>query len=247
MEGDKIMMNLSELLTAIKMDLGIYGLALPFKDPDKTLYDVIKLRTIKTFSPFMPNVIKLPINLSDLNCLQSMYTESIYEIPDVFGGRTLLYIRKVNAKNKLLGAGYLSPILDTDINLYNQLAMVQASANLVSTVTPPLTFKFTPPNLLHLFNFATAYGEVDIEFALEHAANLSTVTPTMWESFYELALIDIKRFLYGTLKHYTDIQTAYGTINLRIDEWQNAEQDRKELVERWRDTYHLETEQFFII
>ena len=35
-------MNLSEMLTMIKMDIGIYMVPLPFENPDKVLFDVIK-------------------------------------------------------------------------------------------------------------------------------------------------------------------------------------------------------------
>ena len=94
---------------------------------------------------------------------------------------------------------------------------------------------------------ATAYGKVDIEIAVEHADNLSTIPNTAWESFYELALLDIKRFLYNAMKHYTELQTAYGTVQLKIDDWQSAESDRKELIERLRDIYHLEAQPLFII
>lgn len=241
------MMNLSELLTSIKMDVGIYGLALPFENPDKTLYDVIKLKTLKTFSPFCPQVMKFTLSLSEMVCKQSMYYESIYEIPPIFGERNLLYIKKVTPKNKALGAGYAAPLFDSDIDTYSSLAMAQANANLISQAAPAVTFKFRPPNVLHLFYMATYFGEIDIEVCLEHAENLSTISPTSWESFYELALLDIKRFLYNTLKHYSEIQTAYGTINLKIDEWSSAESDRKDLIEKWRDIYHLDTDTIIII
>jgi hypothetical protein len=241
-------MNLSELLTAIKMDLGIYGLALPFPDGDNALYGVLKLKTLKTFSLFCPQVMRISLNLSELKNLQNFYTESIYEIPDIFGERLILFIRKVTPRNKMFGYGFTSPVFDGDINTYNNMAMTQASANLMSMAAPAMTHKFTAPNLLHLFNTASSYNEIDVEFALEHAPNMSTITPMSWDSFYELSLLDIKRFLYNTMKHYGEIQTAYGTINLKIDDWASAEADRKDMLEKWKDLYHMDiSEQFMII
>lgn len=241
------MMNLSETLTSLKMDLGIYGISLPFDDPDKSLTEVLNLRSIKTFSQFYPHVIRIDLKLDQLRIVKSHYQESIYEIPDVFGDRKIMYVRKVEPKNKLAGSGYLNPVMDDSLDLYNSLMMGQASANLLSTATPPFTFKFVEPNLLHLYNMSTIANELTVEFALEHFPNLSSIPNTAWESFYELALLDVKRFLYNALKHHNELQTAYGTINMRIDDWSNAESDRKELIERWRDVYHLDTEQFFII
>ena len=241
------MMNMSELITSIKMDLGIYGLALPFNNPEQVLVDVIKLKTIKFFSPFEPYILQVPLNLNNLNCLKNQYNESVYEIPNLFGDRRLLYVKKVNARNKLLGNGYVNPMFDDSIDIYDDLMMTQANANLLSVAAPPITFKYMKPNLLYLYNMATMYGEVDVEFAFEHADNLMTIPETSFASFYELASLDMKMFLYNTVKHYNDIQTAYGTISLKIDDWASAESDRKDLLNGWKDLYHLDTEQFFII
>lgn len=241
-------MNASQLLTSIKMDLGIYSIKLPFEDPDKAMMEVIKLKTLKTFSTFYPQILTLTIDLNKIECVKQEYTESVYNLPmDLFGGREIMYVRNIMLKNRLLGNGFISPVFDGSVDTYNMMMMTQASANLASIAAPAITFKFSPPNQLHLYNVATAYGEVSIEFGVEHADNLSTIPETAWESFYELALVDIKRFLYNAMKHYNELQTAYGTINLRLDDWSNAESDRKEIVERMKDTYHLEHEQFFII
>lgn len=241
-------MNLTQLLTSLKMDLGIYGLRLPFDNPDEAMMDVIKLKSLKTFSSFYPQIKTISVDLAkDLECIKEEYTESIYIIPDIFAGREIMYIRNIVLKSKLLGNGFISPTFDGSIETYNMLMMTQANANLASVAAPAITFKFDPPNKMHLYNVATAYGVIDIEFGVEHAENLSTIPVTAWESFYELALLDIKRFLYNIMKHYNEIQTAYGTLNMRIDEWSNAESDRKDLIEKWKDVYHLEHEQFFII
>jgi hypothetical protein len=241
------MMNLSELFTSLKMDLGIYGISLPFEDENKVLHQTLKLKTIKTFSQFYPQILRLDMDLDDLVCLKSHYNESIYQLPDVFGDRQVMYVRKIEQKNKLLGNGYVNPVLDDSLDMYNSLMLGQAAANLTSAATPPFTFKFLAPNLLYLYNMSTMAGQLTIEFGLEHFDNLMSVPATSWESFYELALLDIKHFLYGVLKHYDEIETAHGRINLKIDDWANAQSERKDLIEKWRDVYHLDTEQFFII
>jgi len=241
------MMNLSELLTSIKMDLGIYGLALPFKNADEALYDVIKLKTVKTFSPFSPQIIELVFDLKELNCLEALYTKSKYELPDMFGNRRILYIRNVSPRSKLIGNGYVTSTYDDGVDSYNGLMMTQANANLVSIAAPPITFKFEPPNIMYLYNFATNYGELDVSLAVEHAPNLASISPTTWETFYELANLDIQAFLYNTLKHYTEIQTAYGTINLKIDDWSSAASERKDMIEKMKDTFHLDNLTVYVV
>lgn len=241
------MMNLSELLTSIKMDLGIYGLALPFKNADEALYDVLKLKTLKTFSPFSPQIIDMTIDLKELVCLKALYTQSKYELPDIFGDRRILYIQNVMPRTKLLGNGYLTSTYDDSVASYEGLMMTQANANLVSFAAPPITFKFEAPNIMYLYNFATSYGELDIALAIEHAPSLHSINPTTWQTFYELASYDIQAFLYNTLKHYSEIQTAYGSINLKIDDWSSAASERKDMLEKVKDTYHLDGTSLYII
>lgn len=241
------MINASELLTSIKMDLGIHGLKLPFENPDKEILNVLRKRTLKTFSTYLPQIQTISLDLAkDLECIKEEYTESIYILPDLFD-REILYVRNIFLKTKLLGNGFIAPVFDGSIDTYNSMMLTQTSANLASVAAPAITFKFDPPNKLTLYNIATAYGMIDIELALEHADNFATISQTSWDSFYELALLDVKRFLYGIMKHYTELSSAYGTVNLKIDDWQNAESERKDLIERWKDVAHLETEQFFII
>lgn len=241
-------MNISQLLTSIKMDLGIYGLRLPFEDPDKAMLDVINLKTLKTFSVFLPRVETILVDVAtEVEKIKEEYTESIFVIPSKYPDREMLYVRKIVPQNKLMGNGFISPVFDGTIDTYNQMAMTQAQADLASLAAPPITFKFDSPNILHVYNLATAYGKLELEIAFEHAANLSTIPMTAWDSFYDLALVDIKRFLYNAMKHYTEIQSAFGTIVLKIDDWQSAESDRKDIVEKMRDTYHLEVEQMVII
>lgn len=241
------MFNASDFLTSIKMDLGIFGLALPFDDEEKTLMDVLRLKTIRTYSQFFPHKIRLDLDLNDLKCIKSHYNESIYEIPDIFGGRKILYISKVDQQSKLLGNGYLNPLFDDSMDMYNSVMMAQAGMNLMSTVIPSFTFKYVEPNLLYLYNLTTMANKVTIDFAVEHFDNFSSIPNTAWHSFEELAILDIKQFLYGVLKRYNNLQTAHGTIDLHIDDWSNAESERKDLIEKWRDVYHMEAEQFIII
>jgi hypothetical protein len=239
--------NMSKLITRIKKDLGIYGLVLPLKNGDNDIAETIKDTTRPTFSRFFPDDPKITLKLSELEIIKNQYQESIYIIPDIFGKRDIISIKKVSPRSLLLSGGYYAPYIDSSPELYYGMMMAQANADLISAAAPPFTFKFKEPNQLWLYNITTMYGELDIEFNVVHADNLSTVKTSTYETFYELAVIDIKNFLYGALKHYKNIQTAYGTITLEIDDWANAPNDRKDLVERWRDVYTLEQEQIYVI
>ena len=42
------------------------------------------------------------------------------------------------------------------------------------------------------------------------------------------------------LKHYNDMQSAYGNISLKLDDWQGASDARKQLLDDWGNVYHMD-------
>ena len=42
------------------------------------------------------------------------------------------------------------------------------------------------------------------------------------------------------MKHYNGLETALGRIELQIEDWQNAAQDRKDLLNEWDENYLLD-------
>lgn len=240
------MTSASELLTMIKMDLGIYSLRLPFEDPDKALLEVIQLKSLKTFSIYAPDIIKVKVDLRKLKKIKDSYEESCYIIPHVYKDREIIYVKNVSPRIHNIGP-HFSPMFQNTYESYQSLMLNSAYADLTSTAEPPFTFHFEPPNKLYLYNLVTSNSEVEIEYALSHASNFSTITSTKWQSFYDLALLDVKKFLYNTMKHYSELQSAFGTINLKIDDWSNAESERNDLINTWKDAYHLDGEPFYRI
>lgn len=237
------MINVSKLLTSVKMDLGLYGLSLPFEDTDETFMDIIKIKSIPTFSEYFPKVLNLTLDLRTLEKIQDNYNESIFVLPDAFGDKEILYVRQVQQKSRISGRmGYMGG-MDT----FNGMMMTQVNADLMSLVEPAFTFKFTRPNKLHLFNITAMHNMIDIELGMEHDENLMSIPNSSYTSFLKLVTLDIKEFLYNQMKHYNDIQTAHGTISLKIEDWSDAVSERKELIEKWEDSYHLDGPQVFII
>lgn len=242
-----MMKNLSELITGMKLKLGIMGITLPFEDTNKTFHDLLKLETLPMFSTFAPFIMSVDFKTTELKCLKNDYNQSIYELPDVFGDRKIIYIKNVKPNNKMYNSGYIDPLLEAGMDTYGVLALGQASADLLSAASPPFTFDFKEPNLLYLYNNSSLLPDITVDIAFEHADNLSTISNTMWRSFYKLALLDMKILLYNTLKHYNEIQSSFGTINLKIDEWAGAESEREELLEKWTDSFHLDGNAVFFI
>jgi len=62
----------------------------------------------------------------------------------------------------------------------------------------------------------------------------------MEESFYELAVLDVEDMLYQVMKHYSNINSVYGNIELKLDEWGNASSERKQLLDEWETNFHID-------
>ena len=58
-------MNISKLVTRIKMQIGIYGVALPIDNLDEIITDIIRDITLPVFSTYCPYLIK---SASLINC-----------------------------------------------------------------------------------------------------------------------------------------------------------------------------------
>lgn len=233
-------MNLSNLMFRIKLKLGLLNISTPIENLDGTIIDILKEITIPVFSVYYPYKESLTINLYDLELLEKGGTYEKYLLPD-FKTRKLLYVFDVNYDVSVLsGLGYYGggmPLLGG--NLINQTMIANAGANVMNTMIPKLTFDFRQPRELLIYN-AYSSSKVKIDFGFEHDSSMATIPETCRDSFLELALLDIKESLYPTLKHYTEINTAIGNINLKLDDWANAESERKELISKWDDTYHLD-------
>lgn len=235
------MKTLSDLLTSIKMDLGIYQLAIPVDNLDEQLYDVIKLRTIKTYSQFYPYKEKIDVTLGTLEReIDTTYARTIYDLPnDIVQGREIITIYDINQRPT--GLGYGDPVMPTGQggSIIDSMMFANVNADILSAIAPKQTFEFIYPNKLILYNAFVNTGRIVMDIGTTHHENLMSIPPRGFETFEELALLDVKRFLYGKLKHYNDLQTAHGTINLRIDDWANAESERRELLKEWETTYHF--------
>ena len=49
----------------------------------------------------------------------------------------------------------------------------------------------------------------------------------------QLAVLDLEEYLYNQLKRKDQLDVGVGTINLKIDEWANARDEKKQLLETW--------------
>lgn len=240
-------MNLSTIVTRIKLKLGLMAIATPFENIDQTITDIITDITIPVFSIYEPYKESITIHTHDLELEDKADYYERYLLPE-FRTRKLLYVFDVKYDTgSLNGLGYYGggmPMMQG--NLINQMMLANAGASLMNQMIPKLTFDFQPPRTLTIYNIF-ASSKIVIDFGFEHDKSMASIPETCRESFVELALLDVKENLYPTLKMYNELQTSIGNVNLRLDDWQNAEADRKELLNRWDDNYHLDMKPMYWI
>ena len=238
-------MNMSLILSRIKSTLGLYAFSLPFENVDDVLTEVITNITIPVFSIYCPLREKFATDLRDLECLEKHGNYETYLLPE-WKTKQIIMVEDVNYDESLLNGignwGGVIPVATTNIS--SQIMLANASSQLSRHMIPKLTFEYMHPRKVRLFNVYTSCKMI-FDLCCQHHPSLASIPQSASESFYQLALLDVKMMLYNTMKHYNEMETAYGRVNLKIDDWSNAEQERADLLGRWDDSYHMDLTNFY--
>lgn len=236
-------MNLSIIAKRIKIDLGIYGISLPIENLDDMIVDIITDITRPVFSIYCPMNQTTYLDLRRLKKIEKTASYESFLLPD-FQGRKILDIKDIRYDDRsLTGVGYWGgtiPMLHE--GLTTQLMLSNAAMNLVNLGLPRLTWDFQGPRTVYIYNCLASHSLI-FEFMMEHDPSLMSIPATAEESFFKLALLDVKKSLYSIVKHYNNIETVYGNIDLKIDDWADADNQRNDLLNQWDDNYHLDRAQ----
>ena len=244
-EGD--VMNLSNVVTRLKLQLGLINIATPFKDLDGTIVTILNEITLPVFSTYSPYKESFRFATSDLERLEKGANYDIFLLPD-WSEKKLLYVFDVRYDDTCLsGLGYYGggfPMRTGGI--INQAMLSTAGAQVMNMMIPKLTFRWEEPRKLTIWNMYSS-TKIIIDAGIVHDKSLASIPETAKETFMKLALLDLKSNLYPTLKQYTEINSAIGNINLKLDNWENAESERAEFINTLDDTYHLDFQPIYYI
>ena len=86
------MINISKLITSIKLDLGLVAMATPFENLDELIREIIVVRTLPVFDELYPYIVPLEIDTNELEMIDRKPESSIYRLPDVFGDAQIMMI-----------------------------------------------------------------------------------------------------------------------------------------------------------
>ena len=234
----------SHLMKRIKMALGIYSIKLPVSELD-LFKDVVQDTTIPVFSTYCPFRKSI---IGDLNEMRindrykaddSSLISNEYQIPSLFPQQQCIGLN--NIRPYIEYNGMMMTASYETIESYETLATGQALADLASTMIPPQTFEFVPPNTFRIYNQVLYNNKVWLDLLYTHSPELNTIPLSARESFFKLALLDTKVYLWNNMKYYKNMETAIGHLDLSIDSWENAESERNDLLSNWDENYHLDS------
>lgn len=240
-------MNMTKVLTRVKMDLGLYAIALPFEHPDDMMRQIIEEVTLETFSIYCPHREKIMVDTRDLERVESEANFETFLLPE-WQEKKIIDVEDVKYDESMFsGVGYWGGTIPmVTSNIVTQSILANANAQLTRELIPSITFEYMHPRKLRLFNLYNSCRIV-VSLLCTHFRSLISIPDSAAESFYKLAILDVKRLLYNSLKHYNEIESGHGRINLHIEDWQNAEQERQDLLNQWDDVYHEDRKQLYYL
>lgn len=237
--------TLSQVLTLCKQNMGIRDLPKPVTDKD--LRDRIINSALKDFSIKKPYIMTRLINENERICPECMdgRTNALgynnmsqrYRIPKhYYQDKTILSIPRVDVWRPSGFNDYYVPqgMVGDPISIMNAMADLKVSAAMAQTMSRAPTHSFQAPDILFIYNgWAAATYEIDL--ALSHDESLSTIPPTAMPQFIELCQYDLEEYMYTRLKRVQQLDLGIGSIELKIDDWQDSANKKRELLKSWGD------------
>jgi len=244
-------MNISDVVNDIKLSQGLQNIALPFDKPVENVIAEILRMTVREYSEFKPYVQEsyaVKKNLRSPN--EITRKENIYFLPEEC---TRTPVK--SAKAEITGSTPQDDMVTTNtftvgtpfvgfgsyypqdiLNAQMTGAAINKYAGLSSQAP---NSKYLGFNKIQLFNFPE---QCFIKFTVErvHDYSLETIPDTCYETFVELATLDVQRTLYNNIKNMQNVGSAFKEIQLKIDDWSGAEKEQKAWMEKYRGTFHLD-------
>lgn len=247
--------RMSILLNKIEMTLGTKDLNLPddlkkarWADPPSADFTggPIALFTIPTFSRMYPNKTTVKLNNAKRTKDGWFILDEVVGLGDgytVIGAGDIDWTQYGAGISSSISAGYGVYMPNNAMYSLPDIMMAQMSANVYSAFgnANNMYVEFKEPNLVKLvgpngitYN-SSMLENYPITVYLEHNMNLMTIAPTKMSIFEELAAADVARFLYKALMRYDNLETVFGSIDIKLDDLANEASKRDDVIARLED------------
>lgn len=242
-------MNISDIINDIKLTLSLQTVALPFNEPTEKVIEQIIKKSVRTFSQFKP------WNRECYQAIRNLQSPSefeqkmgIYILPNVITRTHVMYAEaelsssqyqdEMAASNSFtVGTPFVAFGSYYPQDIMNATTTGVAINKYAGVTSKSPTSKWLGSNKIRLYDFPK---DAIVKFTAHcfHDYSLETIEDSCYESFLQLATLDVKISIYNTLKNMNNVGSAFKEIQLRIDDWSGAESARESLVEKWTNTFH---------
>ena len=239
--------NLSEMLTTIKENSEIEDLPLPVSDAE--ILDHFRRTSLVDFSILYPRKKKVFLGEENLNKKSTESKNLYYEyvVPKyMYEGTEILSVAHLDVARPNGYSDFFIPNANwsTPDAIISAMADVRMAAGVASALAKAPTYEFEHPDTIKVFN-GWAGAIYVFELLLRHDDSLATVDPGCFTNLREMMTLDFKAFLYGKLKRKDNLEVGLGNIQLRIDDWQSAGQEYRELVKQYSEESGMYTEHIY--
>lgn len=255
-------MDINKLFQAAELQCGRVLKILPEEDigsPKKYLQKVLDISTLPSLDALYPRIITL--KLSDLTSIGSRGNYIGYRIPtsateglDILSIRTLVPKTYSDTTSNIdnCNPGTIHDVRSyaypnrfgrySSANMYESIVTAQiiyADRMALSQVIESPIPRFEAPNILWINKTQSSYAGYDVQVCTKNDKNLLTIDDRVFEGVKRLFILDVKAAIYGEYGMFTQLETPFGTIDLKIDDWSNASQERQDLYDQYESQAHL--------
>nr|DAG94172.1 MAG TPA: hypothetical protein [Herelleviridae sp.] len=243
--------DMSNLLTKIERRLGLTILIprLPKELAKDKWADIIMQDTIVTWSRYYPNAFPIVVNDDTCDKKKENGTTWYYIKDEVLQGCKLLGLKDIDWMDMTtnnaslggtsLGGGYYYPNMGCIGSTFESILSLQTAADMNSLYNRGLYIDFQYPNRFAIKGMGNTNYDLKsfvVILLVEHCS-LSTISPTVMETFESLAQTDVARFLYMNLRYLDNLETIYLNIDLKLSELQEEANKRDEIINTIKESY----------
>lgn len=221
----------TSVLRYIKMKCGAANFKLPLDDDQ--IMDIIYQESLPIFSKYYPYMYYAYVN-PETDTIANNEKSSIYHV-NTNGLEMMGVVRVFRTDGSLADNRF--PYYQS-----NNVFDIGMATNLQSMVEVPNTIAFHAPDMVELFPKCYGTNIFLVQTKCVHPNSFITIPLTLNDEFKKICEYDVKIAMYPLLKRYDTLNTPYQSIELKIDDFQEAESKRDELIEKWTSKFFREPE-----
>lgn len=191
---------------------------------DDEMMRIVFQESIPTYSKFFPYRFRIILKPEDV---LDKARPNTYKIPnddnlEIFG------IHRIWLDNMNQFGGSLLPLV-------NDPYTTQLLNDYLSSTVTPTTFDFYAPDIVTIRPKIEYTQAALLEVKAVHPTHLKTIPIDMRDEFLKLCLDDVLISLYPIRHRFNSINSPYGNIEVFTDMVDNAQNDRDNLLDKWRE------------